>query len=771
MNLYEISNPSNSSGNPSFPIDCSNSPLSSESVCDTSLSHEARASSLVSLMTLEEKTYQLIDASTGSIRLGILPHEWWNEALHGVAGSPGVIFSSSGGEWSYASSFPQPINLGASFDDPMVASIASIIGQEARAFSNAGFAGFNFWTPNINPFRDPRWGRGQETPGEDAFHIRSYVTNLVPGLQGGSSNPEEKQIIATCKHFAAYDIETNRHNNDLNPSQQDLNEYYLPPFKGCVRDAAAGSVMCAYNAVDGVPACASEYLLQGILQTAYNFTQPYNYVMSDCDAIDDIWSEHGFVAHASSAAAVALNAGCHMNCGTTYLSLNESVANGYTSESAVDAALTKLYTALFTIGAFDGTSPFNSLNWSDVDTTEAQSLAYQSSMEGLTLLKNDGTLPLQGSYSTVAVIGPMATATTQLQGNYFGNAPTLVSPLSAFGEKWNTVYEQGTEVDTTSTSGFAAVVSAAEDSDLIIYVGGIDDSIEAESLDRTSIVWPGNQLDLISELAATGKPLVVLQWGGGQVDDTVLLSNSNVSSLVWVGYPGEVGGTGIRDVLAGTWSIAGRLPVTQYPANYTDEVDMWEMALRPNGSYPGRTYKWYTGTPVLPFGHGLHYTNFSLSLLQVPPGSYTVDYLMSTAENYTNKDTTPFFTVEANVTNIGGPANMFSDYVGLLYLSTPDAGPSPYPNKWLASYQRLHNIAVGSSSTLSLPITLGSLARADSQGDLYLYPGTYTISLDNDPDLQFNFTLTGDAALLESLPQPSATYSYTVPVVTEAPTT
>ncbi|KAI9655956.1 MAG: hypothetical protein M1821_005017 [Bathelium mastoideum] len=771
MNLYQISNPEAQNG-ASTAGACSLSPLCANKVCDTSLSVADRVAGLIASLTLDEKVNNLVNSAAGSLRLGLLPYQWWSEGLHGVADSPGVSFNfPNGSEFSYATSFPMPILMSAAFDDPLINAVASIVGKEARAFGNNGHAGLDFWTPNINPFRDPRWGRGLETPGEDAFHIQRYIENLIPGLQGGLDDPAQKQIIATCKHYAVYDIETNRYSNNLDPTQQDLGEYYLAPFKTCVRDVAVGSIMCAYNAVDGIPSCASEYLLQDVLREAWNFSSPYNYVTSDCDAIGNIYDSHHFVDSDNAAAAVALNAGTDLNCGSTYSDLNASVAMNMTTEANVDRALTRLYSALFSVGYFDGDSPFGSLNWSDVSTPSSQSLAYEAAVEGMTLLKNDGTLPVSKNISKVAVIGPWANATTQMQGNYYGTAPYLNSPLQAFQSQWaNVQYVNGTGINSTDSSGFAAAVAAAQSADLTIYLGGIDTSIEAESLDRTSIVWPGNQLDLVAQLANSSKALVVVQFGGGQVDDTAILSNDRVNALVWGGYPGQDGGYAVLDVLTGTKSIAGRLPVTQYPANYTSVVTKYEVDLRPNGSYPGRTYKWYTGTPVIPFGYGLHYTDFSFSWTATPQASYDIGSLFNSSTD-TYKDISPFFTVGASVTNTGGLANISSDYVGLLFISSSDAGPAPYPNKSLISYARAHDIPVGGSQNLSLPLTLGSLARADENGDLTIYPGDYSLALDIDAKLTFNFSLTGSQMVVDTLPRQASSYNFTVPVHPQGPTT
>jgi xylan 1,4-beta-xylosidase len=541
-------------------------------------------------------------------------------------------------------------------------------------------------------------------------------------------------------------------------------------------------------------------LLQDILRDTWNFTADYNYVVSDCNAVTDIWQFHNFTETEEAAASVALNAGTDLECGASYLKLNASLADGQVTESRMDQALTRLYNALFTVGFFDG-SEYQSLGWSDVATPDAQQLAYQAAVEGLTLLKNENSfLPLSGS-KKVAVIGPYGNATTQMQGDYSGTAQEIISPLAAFQgySAWDVTYAMGTAINTNSTAGFANATAAAAASDLVIFLGGLDNSLEQETLDRTVLSWPGNQYDLIAELAKT-KPVIVIQFGGGQVDDTPLLTNAGVKSVIWAGYPSQSGGTAILDVLTGKQSIAGRLPITQYPASYNDEVSIYDIALQANATYPGRTYRWYTGTAVRPFGYGEHYTTFSFAWKQTLKKSYNIQQLVdscrsgppagwshgggsggwggpwgrhgppgggwsghggSGASSAPINDITPFTNVSITVRNTGKHA---SDYVALLFLSSPDAGPAPQPVKTLVSYSRAHDIPVHGSQVLNLPLTLGSLARADTNGDLTIFPGKYELALDNQKSLTYEFELTGKALVIETLPAPKSTYSETVPV-------
>ena len=292
-------------------------------------------------------------------------------------------------------------------------------------------------------------------------------------------------------------------------------------------------------------------------------------------------------------------------------------------------------------------------------------------MEGIVLLKNDGTLPLSSNVKNIALIGPWADATTQMQGNYDGIAPYLISPLmGAIQDGHNVTYVLGTDISTTNTNGFAAAVAAAQEADAVIYAGGIDPTIEAETTDRLSITWPGNQLELIAELQTVGKPLVVVQFGGGQLDDTTLKGNASVSinsvgwvrgltsydqvnALVWAGYPGQSGGQALFDILSGKVAPAGRLSITQYPADYVYEIPMTDMNLRPSATSPGRTYKWYDGTPVYPFGYGEHYTTFNYHWTKAPASTYNIQELVDAGQGVTYVDTATFDTLAIDVTNTG----------------------------------------------------------------------------------------------------------------------
>ncbi|KAI1825552.1 putative xylan 1,4-beta-Xylosidase [Xylaria intraflava] len=748
--------------------DCKNGPLAGNKVCDPSADPVTRAKALLSALTIQEKLNLTGNVTPGVARVGLPPYGWWQEALHGVASSPGTTFADDG-DFSYATSFPQPILMGAAFDNDLIHSIATIISTEARAFNNANRTGLDFWTPNINGFKDPRWGRGQETPGEDSFHLSSYVGSLIDGLQG-SPDDKYKRVVATCKHFAGYDVESWNGNwrflFDAQISMQDLSEYYMPAFKACVK-ANVGAFMCSYNSVNGVPACSNEYLMQDILRDHWGWTGDDQWVVSDCDAVEMVYLPHEFKPTRAEAVAASLKSGCDLNCGAYYqLYLPDAYKKGLITEDDLDKALVRLYASLVRVGYFDApeVQPYRSLGWKDVNTPEAQQLAYQAAVEGITLLKNDGTLPIDLQGKTVAVVGDWANATTQMQGNYQGIAPYLISPLMA-AQKITTVnYSGGPGHSDPTTGAWFDILSICQQSDIIIYVSGVDDSTESEGMDRDSVSWTQTQLDIIDQIAEYGKPTILVQMGGGQVDNTPFKKNANINAILWGGYPGQSGGDAIIDIITGKAAPAGRLPVTQYPANYIAQVPASEMSLRPGPRSPGRTYKWYTGEAVYPFGYGLHYTNFSVSVssnssvksaFESQGGStFAIPSLVNGCQSKKPApkfiEDCPFGTLYVDVENTGDVA---SDYVALLFLGG-EFGPKPYPAKSLVSYQRAHNIAPSQKQTVALDLTLGSFARVDEQGNSVVYPGDYTLLLDVDSKLSVNFKLTGKEAMIDKWPQP-----------------
>ncbi|KAJ5682998.1 exo-1-4-beta-xylosidase xlnD [Penicillium macrosclerotiorum] len=737
-----------------FP-DCSSGPLSKNLVCDSSARPHDRAAALVSLFTLEE----LVKSTGNDIpeipRLGLPPYQVWSEALHGL---DRANFSDSG-DYSWSTSFPSPILTMAALNRTLINQIGAIISTQGRAFNNAGRYGLDVYAPNINSFRHPVWGRGQETPGEDAYCLcSSYAYEYITGIQGGV-DPEALKLVATAKHYAGYDIENwnghSRLGNDMNITQQDLAEYFTPQFLTAVRDARVHSVMSSYNSVNGVPSSANSFLLQTLLRDEWGFVED-GYVSSDCDAVYNVWNPHEYAANITGASADSMRAGTDIDCGTSYqYHLNESFFQGEISRTEIERGVIRLYSNLVRLGYFDGNdSQYRDLTWSDVLVTDAWNISYEAAVEGIVLLKNDGTLPLSKKLNKVALVGPWANATEQMQGNYYGAAPYLTSPWTALKESGLTVnYALGTNISSDSTELFSDAISAAKKSDVIIFAGGIDNTIEAEGMDRQNITWPGNQLQLIKQLSNLGKPLIVLQMGGGQVDSSELKENKKVNALIWGGYPGQSGGAALSDIITGKRAPAGRLPVTQYPAEYALQFPATDMSLRPSGSNPGQTYIWYTEKPVYEFGHGLFYTTFDISPANSKDASngasFDISNLLSRSHTgYNVIEQLPFLNYTVTVTNTGKTT---SDYTAMLFINT-SAGPKPLPNKWLVGYDRIGSVKPNTSQKMIIPVSLDNVARTDLQGNRVLYPGKYELALNNERSAVLSFTLTGDATVISKWP-------------------
>lgn len=735
-----------------FP-DCAGGPLKNTIVCDTSARPHDRAAGLVSMFTFEE----LVNSSGNLIpaipRLGLPPYQAWTESLHGIDRANWT----ESGDFSWTTAFPSPILTMASLNRTLIHQIGSIISTQARALNNFGRYSLNVFSPNINPFRHPVWGRGQETPGEDPTLGSAYAFEYITGIQGGM-DPYPLKIIANAKHFVGYDIENwNNHSrlgNDMIISQQELSEYYTPSFKTAVTDARVHSVMSSYNAINGVPASANTFLLQTLVRDTWNFVED-GFVSSDCDAAYNVFNPHGYASTAELAASKSMLAGTDLDCGITYqFWMNGSFANGEISRREIERGVIRFYSNLASAGYFDGKdSKYRDLDWSDIVATDALNVSYQAAVESIVLLKNDGVLPLSRNISSVALIGPWANATTQMKGNYLplGHAPYLTSPLAAFQDsRLDVNYAFGTNITSNSTGGFEAAISAAKKSDVIVFAGGIDNTIESEAKDRQEISWPGNQLNLVKKLSQLGKPLVILQMGGGQVDSSALKASKDVNAIVWGGYPGQSGGPALFDILTGKRAPAGRLTATQYPAKYAHQFPATDMGLRPYGSNPGQTYMWYTGKPVFEFGHGLFYTTFNASSTSPYQQTFNIHELLTRPHvGYNAVEQRPFFNYTVAIKNTGA---VESDYTAMAFVNST-AGPRPHPNKWLVGFDRLGGLKSQSSQVLNIPITLDNIARTDTDGNRKIYPGKYELVLNNERSAIVRFTLTGNITTLATWPK------------------
>jgi len=695
--------------------------------CDPSLPLPARVQDILSRIPLDQKIQLFGNTAKNIPALNISSYQWWSEALHGVAGSPGVRF---GGSTPYATSFPQIIGLGASGDLPLVSQVAQVISTEARGFNHEGNAGLTFWAPNVNIYRDPRWGRGQETPGEDPFLSSSYAGTFVSQMQGQDST--YLKVSSCCKHFTAYDLENwngvDRHHFDAVVGDQDMMDTFMPPFKSCVEVGKASSLMCSYNEVNHVPSCAHKDFLTNTARATWGFQ---GYVTGDCGAVDDILYTHKYTSTTDETCKVALEAGLDLDCGNFLQEhLPQAITNGAVTQQDVDTALTHLFAVQFRLGMFDPDSlqPYRKITAADVNTPDHQVLALQAALESFVLLKNDGTLPLDKTKTkTIALIGPNALATTTMQGNYYGNAPYLVSPQAGLNKYVTTVYAKGCDINSQDKSGFSAACSAASSADATILVVGLDQSQESEGNDRTEINLPGVQNDLISQTTQCSKgPIIVVVMTGGPVDLSIPKSSQKVNSILWVGYPGQSGGDAIAKTIFGEYSPAGRLPYTIYPADYVNQLSMFDMNMRPSSTTPGRTYRFYTGTAVYPFGHGLSYTTFNYTFSKEPIQIQASDIQQHLqGDVYSPWSSKGMVDVTIYVQNTG---NTKSDVLVQLYVTPADPGKNGNPLKFLAGFSRVHDVLPKQTISVVFPLTAHDLSLVDAHGSRTVLPGTWELS-------------------------------------------
>lgn len=579
------------------------------------LSPDERARDLLSRMTLDEKLSQMMNVSAGVPRLGIPPYDWWNEALHGVARS------------GLATVFPQAIGLAATFDDRAVEETFAMVSDEARAKhaaalergDRARYTGLTFWTPNVNLFRDPRWGRGQETYGEDPWLTSRMGLAVVRGLQGDGTSRYDK-THACAKHYAVHSgPEWSRHRFDVESlSPRDLYESYLPAFRTLVREGQVREVMCAYNRVEGAPCCSNKQLLVRILREEWGFD---GVVVSDCGAIGDFYGpkpmHHATHATAEAASADAVLSGTDLECGDSYAALKRAVDEGLVCECKIDESVFRLLRARFQLGMFDDPElvPWTAIPYEVVDSKRHRDQALEMARKSIVLLANRGsTLPLDRRLRKIAVVGPNADDSVMMWGNYNGTPSHTVTILEGIRRKLpdaEVAYARGCDHAGGGVDS-AAVAACTADADVIIFAGGLTPRLEGEEMevdqpgfrggDRTEIELPAVQTGLLRMLERTGRPVVFVLCSGSAV--ALREESALADALLEAWYPGEAGGTAVADVLFGDYNPAGRLPVTFY-ASTADLPDYEDYAMA------GRTYRYFRGRPLFPFGYGLSYSTFS----------------------------------------------------------------------------------------------------------------------------------------------------------------
>jgi beta-glucosidase len=676
-----------------------------------------RVNDLVGRMSLAEKISQMGSEAPAIDRLGIPQYNWWNEALHGV------------GRAGLATVFPQAIGLASAWNPDLIFRMAGVISDEGRAKHHEAarngvrdlYTGLTFWSPNINIFRDPRWGRGQETYGEDPFLTARLAVRFVQGLQG--DNPTYLKTVATPKHFAVHSgPEDTRHYFDALVSQRDLHMTYLPAFKACIVEGQAFSIMGAYNRVNGEACCASPTLLQTILRDDWGFE---GYVVSDCGAIHDIYANHLLVKTAPEAVALAVKNGCDLECGCTYGipchygQLAEASRQGLVTEAEIDRSVKRLFTARFRLGMFDPPElvPFSQIPFSVVDSPEHRELALEAAQQSLILLKNqDNLLPLdRDAIKSIAVIGPNAAETLVLTGNYMGAPAEPVSVLAGIqamvAPETEVIYARGSELIGFAQDGFAEAVEAAQRAQVAIMVLGLSQQLEGEegqeegnppgvrSLgDRGNLSLPPVQEQLLQAVYATGTPVILVLLNGSAI--AINWADEHIPAILEAWYPGQAGGTAVARALFGLFNPGGRLPITFYrSASDLPPFTDYNMA--------NRTYRYFTGEPLYRFGFGLSYTTFAYRHLHISP-----------AQVWPGDPVT----IQVEVEN-SGPRQ--GDEVVQLYLKDVVAS-LPVPQLQLQGFRRVR-LAPGETQTVEFTLTAGQMSFVDDDGQWVLEPGEFRV--------------------------------------------
>ncbi len=688
-----------------------------------------RVESLIQQMTLEEKVSQMVYNSPAIARLNIPAYNWWNESLHGVARS------------GRATVFPQAIGLGATFDPDLLLRISTAISDEARAMYNAQikmgyrnqYGGLTFWTPNINIFRDPRWGRGQETYGEDPYLTSQLGVAFVKGLQG--NDPSHLKTAACAKHFAVHSgPEKLRHEFNATASKKDLNDTYLPAFHALV-NAGVESVMCAYNSTNGEPCCANNYLIKDVLRGKWNFK---GHVVSDCWALVDFYEGHKVCKDAVEASAMALKAGVNLNCGSVYPSLVEAVKQGLVKEVEIDSSLAVLLATRFKLGLFDpeGSNPYDTIPTSIIDCEDHRALAKEAALKSMVLLKNNGVLPLKNNLSKYYITGPNATSIECLLGNYHGANGQMTTFMegivAAVDPASQAQYRPGTLLANDNVNPIDWVVGDAIKSNATIVVLGINSYIEGEegeSLlsafagDRLDYNLPKNQISFLKKLRTNNpNPVIAVITGGSPINLAEVMELADAVIFSW--YAGEEGGNALADIIFGKVSPSGKLPIT-FPKSL-DQLPAYE-----DYNMAGRTYRYMEKEPLFPFGFGLTYSSFSFSEPSISSGTIKSGKSVK---------------ISTTVTNTG---NFQSENVVQLYVSRiDDTEMTP-----LFSLKGVERIALkpGESKHLQFEISSQLLENINDEGISVFEKGFYKIYISTSLPTQRSLDLGGDKFVSASL--------------------
>jgi len=672
---------------------------------DPQNSVEDRIHDLISRMTLEEKVSQMVHDAAAIPRLNVPAYNWWSECLHGVARA------------GKATIFPQAIGLGATFDENLLHRIADAISDEARAMYHAAvekgnrlrYAGLTFWSPNINIFRDPRWGRGQETYGEDPILTARLGVQFVKGLQG--NHPEFLKVAACAKHYAVHSgPEGDRHHFNATTNKKDLFETYLPAFEALVK-ADVEAIMCAYNRTNGEACCANKELIGTILRKKWQFK---GHVVSDCWALQDFHKHHNVTGDPVESAALSLNRGVNLNCGDTFLHLVEAVKEGLVDENSIDESLTILLKTRFKLGIFDeneSKNPYSKIPVEIVGCKEHQNLAREAAQKSVVLLKNkNNVLPLSKDTPFIYMVGPGTLNSDVLIGNYFGISDRLVTLGEGVAAKLNpgTIlqYNPGCLLDRENINPLDWATEATSEADVILAfmgISGLLEGEEGESIasptkgDRQDIGLPPNQIDFLKKIRENhDKPLVVVLTGGSPMDLYEIEKIADAILFIW--YPGQEGGNAVADILFGDNSPSGRLPVT-FPRSL-DQLPPYE-----EYSMENRTYRYMEAQPLYPFGYGLSYTTFlyqdiKLSAERIKPGQK--------------------LTVSARITNTG---TVESEEVVQLYISDIESA-FRVPKYQLKDFKRIL-LKPGESTILEFEINDDLLYLVNNEGERILEKGSF----------------------------------------------